>query len=82
MKLKKESIEKTYREKDILISIEQFYHYDSETERTEHKCKMEELGYHDSGQIKDNIGTLFEPKYVWCAWYNKWYIKSFDMDGE
>ena len=82
MKLKKEIIQKTYREKNVLIEVEQFYHYDSEVERTEHKCRMEELRYNTSGQVKDNIGTIFDPKYVWCAWYNKWYVESIDIKGD
>lgn len=82
MKLKKENIRKTYREKSILIEVEQLYYYDSETERIEHKCKMEELGYDTNSQVKDNIGTIFDPKYVWCAWYNKWYVESIDIKGE
>lgn len=79
MKLKKDIIERTYRENNILVEVTQFYHYNSETERTEHKCKMEELGYNDSGQIKDNIGTILNPNHVWCAWYNKWYVEPLDM---
>ena len=66
MKIIKESIVKrhsydngvhtSYTEK-----IEQ-YHYDSEEERNKHAEQMIKNGFKDSGQVKENIGTVMNPK--------------------
>lgn len=36
-----------------------------------HKALMGADGYKDSGQIKENIGTVMQPKYVWFGSYYK-----------
>lgn len=54
------------------------YHYESETEKMNHKKEMEKNGWEDSGQVKEMIsGSLMpwtkdKPKYVWFGSYSKW----------
>ncbi len=45
------------------------YNYDSKEERDEHAKQMIEIGFIDSGQIKDNVDTFQKPKYVWFGRY-------------
>ena len=72
MKINKETVIKTYRENDILVeTIKQFY-YDSEDEKVNHCKEMERDGYKDSGQIKENIGTVMKPEHVWFGSYYKY----------
>lgn len=72
MKINKEIITKTYRENDILIeTIKQFY-YDTEEEKAEHCKEMERDGYNDSGQVKENIGTVMKPKRILFGSYYKY----------
>lgn len=47
------------------------YHYDSEYEKKEHAELMLAHGFEDSGQQKENIGSVMEPKYVWFGSYVK-----------
>ena len=77
-KIKKETVIKTFRDNDILIETIQQFHYDTEEEKLEHKKMMEENGYKDSGQVKENIGTIMQPNYVWFGSYFKYerYCKS------
>lgn len=76
MKLIKETIIKKYRENDILIeTIKQFY-YDSEDEKIKHCSEMECNGYKDSGQVKENVGTVMKPEHVWFGSYYKYKIKK------
>jgi hypothetical protein len=65
--LKKEIITKTYREKDILIETVRQFHYASEEERNNHISIMANAGFNDSGQVKENVGTIENPNYVWFA---------------
>ena len=51
--------------------IEQ-YHYDSIEERSEHARQMTEKGFEDSGQVKENVGTIMNPKLVWFGSYYKY----------
>ncbi len=50
--------------------IEQ-YHYDSEEERNEHAEQMIKNGFKDSGQVKENVGTIMSPEFVWFGSYYK-----------
>lgn len=75
MKFIKEIIIKKYRENDILIeTIKQFY-YDSEDEKIKHCSEMECNGYKDSGQVKENLGTIMKPEHVWFGSYYKFEVK-------
>lgn len=54
----------------VIEELQQF-HYDSEEEREKHVKEMIVAGFHDSGQVQENVGTLKDPKYVWFASYYK-----------
>lgn len=76
MKLTEETVIKKYRENDILIeTIKQFY-YDTEEEKAEHCKEIYRDGYKDSGQVKENVGTVMKPEYVWFGSYYKYEIKK------
>nr|DAO32066.1 MAG TPA: hypothetical protein [Caudoviricetes sp.] len=73
MKIIKESIIKNHSYDNGIHScyteeIEQ-YHYDSEEERSEHTKQMTEKGFKDSGQVKENVGTIMNPEFVWFGSY-------------
>lgn len=76
IQIKKETVIKTFREEDILIETIQQFHYDTEDEKMEHKKSMEKDGYEDSGQVKENIGTIMQPKHVWFGSYFKYEIEK------
>ena len=76
MQIVKESIMKKHSyENGVHTSytevIEQ-YHYDSEEERNKHAEQMTEKGFNDSGQVKENVGTIMNPKLVWFGSYYKY----------
>lgn len=48
------------------------YYYDSEEERNKHAEQMTENGFNDSGQVKENVGTIMNPKLVWFGSYYKY----------
>lgn len=76
IQIKKETVTKQFREKDILIeTIKQFY-YSTEEEKMKHKEIMETDGFTDSGQIKENIGTIMQPNHVWFGSYFKYEIEE------
>lgn len=69
MQIVKESIMKKHSyENGVHTSytevIEQ-YHYDSKEERNKHAEQMTEKGFNDSGQVKENVGTIMNPEFVW-----------------
>lgn len=47
-------------------------HYDSREERSEHAKQMTEKGFKDSGQVKENVGTIMNPELVWFGSYYKY----------
>ena len=71
MKLKKETITKTFKPDNILIETTKKYFYSTEETKLKHKRLMEAEGYEDSGQVKENIGTVIRPEYVWVGNYYK-----------
>lgn len=76
MKIIKESIVKRHSydngvHTSYTEEIEQ-YHYDSENERNKHAEQMIKNGFKDSGQVKENIGTVMNPKLVWFGSYYKY----------
>lgn len=76
MRITKESITKKHlyengKHSSYTEVIEQ-YHYNSEEERNEHAKQMIENGFKDSGQVKENIGTVMNPKLVWFGSYYKY----------
>ena len=76
VQIKKETVIKTFRENDILIEIIKQFHYSTEEEKIKHKALMETDGYEDSGQVKENIGTIMQPEYVWFGSYYKYEIEK------
>lgn len=47
------------------------YYYKDEEERNKHANLMQSKGYKDSGQVRENTGTVMKPSYVWFASYYK-----------
>ena len=76
IQIKKESIIKTYREKDILIETIKQFHYSTEEEKMAHCKLMKDDGFTDSGQVKENIGTVMKPEYVWFGSYYKYEVEN------
>lgn len=79
MKLVHKRIDESYYyEEDSLkeVCTEEIkqYHYKDEKEKLEHSRSMQELGYRDSGQRKENIGTIMSPTMVWFGSYYKYEI--------
>lgn len=77
IKIVKENIIKTHRYDEegndsLLTEVIEQYHYDSEEEKNEHRKQMETDGFSDSGQVRENIGTISKPKYVWFGSYYKY----------
>lgn len=71
VQIKKEIVTKTFRDNDILIETTKQFHYTTEEEKMKHKKIMEANGYSDSGQVRDNIGTVMKPNYVFFGSYFK-----------
>ena len=65
-----------FRDNDILIENIKQFHYSTEEEKMEHKASMEADGYKDSGQVKENIGTIMQPEHVWFGNYYKYEIEK------
>lgn len=52
-------------------TIVEEYYYDSEEEKTVHSNDMSNLGYEDSMQVNENIGTIYKPEYRLYGRYYK-----------
>lgn len=76
IQIKKETVIKTFRENDIFIEMIKQFHYSTEEEKMKHKVIMETDGYQDSGQVKENIGTIMQPEHVWFGSYFKCEIEK------
>lgn len=76
IQIKKQIVIKTFRDDDILIETIRQFHYSTEEEKMKHKVLMEENGYKDSGQVKENIGTIMQPEHVWFGSYFKYEIEE------
>ena len=80
VKLMRRSINEYYHYDECDSLVEKFteqtewYHYNDEKEKLEHSRSMQELGYRDSGQRKENIGTIMSPTMVWFGSYYKYEI--------
>ena len=76
MRIVKESIIKKHSyengEHTSYTEVIEQYHYDSEEERNKHAEQMIEKGFNDSGQVKENVGTIMNPKRVWFGSYYKY----------
>lgn len=76
MQIVKESIIKKHSyengEHTSYIEVIEQYHYDSREERNKHAEQMTEKGFEDSGQVKENVGTIMNPEFVWFGSYYKY----------
>nr|DAQ68339.1 MAG TPA: hypothetical protein [Bacteriophage sp.] len=76
MQIVKESIIKKYSyengDHSTYTEVIEQYHYDSEEERNKHAEQMTEKGFKDSGQVKENVGTIMNPEFVWFGSYYKY----------
>lgn len=76
MRITKESITKKHLyengEHSSYTEVIEQYHYDSREERNKHAEQMIKNGFKDSGQVKENIGTVMNPKLVWFGSYYKY----------
>ena len=70
-RIKAEQIIKTYKEDCILIETVKEFNYDSKEDREMHMKIMQEDGFECDGQIKENIGTVYKPEYVYFGHYYK-----------
>lgn len=51
--------------------IEEYY-YDSEEEKSIHSRTMKNLGYEDSMQVNENMGSIYKPEYRLYGRYYKY----------
>lgn len=76
MRIIKESIIKKHScengDHSSYIELIEQYHYDSEEERNKHAEQMIKNGFKDSGQVKENVGTIMNPEFVWFGSYYKY----------
>lgn len=56
----------------VYSKLETFkYHYACESDRTMHMVEMLKCGYESSGRVKDNLGSITNPNYVFCNEFYK-----------
>lgn len=76
MQIIKESIVKRHSyengEHSSSVEVMEQYHYASEDERNKHAEQMIKNGFKDTGQIKENVGTVMNPELVWFGSYYKY----------
>lgn len=71
IKIQKETITKRYREEGIYEETLIQFHYDTEKEKYTHSREMQLKGFEDNGQVRENVGDIFEPEFVWFGSYYK-----------
>ena len=71
IKIQKETVTKRYREDGIYVETTIQFHYDTETEKLNHSREMQKSGFEDSGQVRENVGDMLHPDYVWFGSYYK-----------
>ena len=69
--IQKETVTKRYREEGIYEEKIIQFHYDTEKEKLTHSREMQLKGFEDSGQVRENIGDILNPKFVWFGSYYK-----------
>lgn len=69
--IQKETVTKRYREEGIYEETIIQFHYDTEKEKLTHSREMQLKGFEDSGQVRENIGDILNPKFVWFGSYYK-----------
>lgn len=78
IKLVKEIVttEYNYEQDKKAISTVKQYIYSSMDERYRHVISMEKLQYSESGQVKENIGSLDNPNLVPFASFYRTYVED------
>ena len=71
IKIQKETVTKRYGEDGIYVETIIQFHYDTETEKLNHSREMQKSGFEDSGQVRENVGDMLHPDYVWFGSYYK-----------
>ena len=71
IKIQKETVTKRYREDGIYVETIIQFHYDTETEKLNHSREIQKSGFEDSGQVRENVGDMLHPDYVWFGSYYK-----------
>ena len=71
IKIQKETVTKRYREDGIYVETIIQFNYDTETEKLNHSREMQKSGFEDSGQVRENVGDMLHPDYVWFGSYYK-----------
>lgn len=71
IKIQKETVTKRYREDGIYVETIIQFHYDTETEKLNHSKEIQKSGFEDSGQVRENVGDMLHPDYVWFGSYYK-----------
>ena len=71
IKIQKETVTKRYREDGIYVETIIQFHYDTETEKLNHSREIHTSGFADTGLVKENVGDLLHPDYVWFGSYYK-----------
>lgn len=79
MQLVKEITTKTYRYdkqgvSSALVEEEEQYYYRNEEEKLGHAVQMKNEGFKDSGQVKENIGTVMNPELIWFGSYYRFKV--------
>lgn len=67
--LVRETSDTHYKDNGCICEERIVFYYDTEEEKMIHKKEMEEAGWTDSEQIKENIGTINKPCLVWVGKY-------------
>lgn len=71
MRKKKSIVTTIYVDDGKIVNTVIQYNYDSEDEKEEHKKLMIKKGFEDSGQVKEMIGSLWNPEHIWFGSYSK-----------
>lgn len=69
MKLRRETLTKTYLEDKVVVETILTYEYADEEEKQKHSIEMQNKGYCDTEAYKVNQGDLHNPDYVLIGVY-------------
>lgn len=75
-KLTKRIINETYSDKTVTTKVIEFYQYDTEEEKLNHSKEMQLNGFSDGGIMRENIGDLINPNFVWAGSYSSQVINE------
>lgn len=74
--LKKEIITKTHLKDGIFVESTLIYNYNTEEERNEHLRMMQNLGYKNTGKVRETIDLFDTSKFVWYGEYYRSYTEE------